>query len=134
MGISQRRCSGLVRLQRAVNGDVALPRQIILEERELTGHLPLNAGNGDASSTVKTGVIEVASLEIHESSGNPLVRIVAPRGRIRRGSCEEPHRRDPGDFSSEIATVNRAQARRPRQEKAPNSDRKGRIGALVRKP
>src|SRR5258707_6917259 len=102
MGISQRRCSGLVRLQRAVNGDVALPRQIILEERELTGHLPLNAGNGDASSTVKTGVIEIASLEIHESSVNPVIRIVAPRGRIRPGSCAEAHRRDPSACSSEL--------------------------------
>ena len=76
--IYQRRCSGLVRLQRAVKRDVALPGQIILEECKLASHLPLDAGNGDAGRTVKAGVFEVASFEIHESPGDMLVRIIAP--------------------------------------------------------
>ena len=76
--IWQRRCSGLVRLQRTVKRHVALPRQVILEECKLPGHFPLDAGNGHAGSTVKAGVFEVASLEIHEGPRNMLVWIIAP--------------------------------------------------------
>src|SRR5437899_2943079 len=131
--IHQRRRAGSIGLERIVERNVLLPRPGVFEEGKLPRHFPLDARQCHADRTVQTQMVEAAIFNVYQSSGNMLVGVITPGGRVGSGAAKESHGNLLGDLPAEIAAVNRAQARRPGNEQSTHSQGHRRIGVLVSK-
>ena len=121
----------VIGLQGIVNGKRAAHRKGILEEGELPRHVPENRGQRQPGRAAELRVVEVAHLIVDEGSGDPLVRVVAPGRRVRRGPAKHARCQPLREFVAEVPAVNRAQARRVGQEEASDPHGDHRIRILV---